>query len=104
MSSTRRTSATAVANQAAAARVVTKAFGEGIAAPGRLGGLSGPGAFGGAPASELFGDELASGLAALEILGVFAVSPSPDFELSDVMPAASDLRLEARVVFPGRLN
>jgi hypothetical protein len=91
MSSTKSTSATAVANQAAAARVVTKTFEEGIALPGLLGGLSGPGAFGGSPASGLDDDAFASGLAALEILGVFAASPSADVELSDVMAAASDL-------------
>src|SRR5665647_2653358 len=90
MSSTKSTSATAVANQAAAARVVTRAVGEGVAVPGFFGGLSGPGGFGGAPALGLFGGPLASGVAAPEILGVFAASPSRN-GVPDVMAAASDL-------------
>jgi hypothetical protein len=54
MSSTKRTSATAVANQAAAARVVARVLDEGIAARWLLGGA------------------LSSGLTEPEILGVFA--------------------------------
>src|SRR5450631_3098283 len=73
MSITRRTSATAVANQAADARVVARALGEGVAAP------------------WLFGGALASGLTSPEILGVFAASPSRSGGISDVMAATSEL-------------
>jgi hypothetical protein len=76
MSITRRTSATAVANQAADARVVARALGEGVAVPRLLGGTSGRGGSGGAPAPGLFDGELASGLTAPVILGYFAASPS----------------------------
>ena len=62
-----------------------------VAVPGLFGGLSGPGGFGGAPTLGLFGGPLASGVAAPEILGVFAASPSRNGEVPDVMAAASDL-------------
>src|SRR5450759_476097 len=91
MSSTKRTSATAVANQAAAARVVARALGEGVAVPWLFGGMSGRGGSGGAPAPGLFGGALASGLTAPMVLGGFAASPSRSGEVSDVMAASSDL-------------
>src|SRR5665647_1743033 len=90
MSSTKRTSATAVANQAAAARVVAKALGDGVAAPWLFGGMSGRGGSGGAPGPGLFGGALASGLTAPVILGCFAASPPRSGEVSDVMAPTSD--------------
>jgi len=60
-------------DQAAAARVVARALGEGVAAP------------------WFFGGALASGLTAPEILGVFSASPSRSGGVSEVMAATSDL-------------
>src|SRR5664279_1584365 len=90
MRSTRRTSATAVANQAAAARVVARALGEGVAALWLCGGRSGLGGSGGAPAPWLVGGALASGLTGPEFLGVFAASPSRSGGVSDVMAVTSE--------------
>src|SRR5665647_2058561 len=92
MSSTKRTSATAVANQAAAARVVARALGEGVALPWLFGGMSSRGGSGGAPGPGLFGGALASGLKAPVILGCFAASPSRSGEVSDGMVPTSDFR------------
>src|SRR5665648_300441 len=91
MRSIKKTSATAVANQAAAARVVTRAFGEGVAAPRLFGGMSGRGGSGGAPARGLFGHVLASELTSPVILGGLAASPPGSGGVSDVMAVASDL-------------
>lgn len=92
MSSTKSTSATAVANQAAAARVVAGALGEGACAPVLFGGLTALVGVGEGPASGLFGGALASGVASPGFCGgLLPGSPSRNGEVSDVMAAASDL-------------
>ena len=92
MSSTRSTSAIAVANQAAAARVVTGAPGDDTSGPLLLGGSTAPVGSGEVPASALCDGVLASGAPATGLCGgVVAGSTSPNGEGSDVMSAASDL-------------
>jgi hypothetical protein len=89
MSSTRRTSATAVANQAAAARVVEGEIGEVAGAPVGFDGSTVPVGLGEVPASGLSGGVLSSGVAEAGLVGLLpAGSTSENDGVSDAMAAA----------------
>ena len=101
MSSTRSTSATAVANQAAAARVVTGAPGDCASGPVLFGGSTAPVGSGETPASGRCGGALASGVRATGFCGgLLAGSTPPNGEVFDVMAAASDLCVGLHLTVP----